>query len=285
MKSKKQALQEVIDKINIIFSDLWYHSMSVWGWDGYKLTIIGSNTSNSYEHSLEITFEEISYLSIIPDWSSEDITGSVLSLVDDNEGSSINPRYHFGLEGFFLFKIVSEDVDVPFYISAKNIKYNTNDVSYRRDNKIEFDFSLHYDEIESNKKQYNLALIEFDQLMHIAKGTVYGFFNLSKKYISISIALMDYLMQSRLIIKEIDAGNFGPFFIPNKTGLTYELKSTGLLMITDGNTNFFSMRTDYTLFKVEFENFYNKTMQELSLIYPELKNNIEFNKLLTYNAD
>ena len=99
-----------------------------------RLVLIGS-TDFTYGHSLEIKFEEVFHVSVNTEWKT-DTSKPVLYLVDDSEGLGINQRYQIE-QGNTLFKILSEDLETPFYISAKNISFNTDSVLYYKKDNLE----------------------------------------------------------------------------------------------------------------------------------------------------
>jgi len=127
-------LIEIVEQINTILSKENWLDMEVLGMKGGSLTIIGS-TDFTYSHSLEIKFEDVFYMSINMEWKA-DTSKPFLYLVDSSERIDINQKYRIE-QGNTLFKILSEDLETPFYISAKKISFNTDNVLYYRKDNLE----------------------------------------------------------------------------------------------------------------------------------------------------
>lgn len=125
-------LKETVEQINRILSNESWLDMEVLEMKGGSLVIIGS-TDFTYGHSLEIKFAEVFHMSVNTEWKT-DTSKPVLYLVDNGESVEINQKYQIE-QGNILFKILSEDIETPFYISAKNISFNTDSVLYyKKDN-------------------------------------------------------------------------------------------------------------------------------------------------------
>ncbi len=126
--------KEIVQKINAIISKESWLDMEVLEIKGGSLIIIGS-TDFTYGHSLEIIFEDVFHISINSEWKTN-TSKPVLHLVDIKEGLTINQKYQIE-QGNILFKILPEDLEIPFYISARNISFNTDNVLYYKKETLE----------------------------------------------------------------------------------------------------------------------------------------------------
>ena len=145
--------------------------------------------------------------------------------------------------------------------------------------KVIYDYSLRLDQIE-NDKYLELSTITLDEIKRIAKGRMFIFFEPKREYIILDTGIIDYLLQIKGVIEEIDNGNIKPFSVScdwysNSLEYTYDI-NFDVLKIREVNGNLFEIETKYKLFKKSFEKFYKKTMIELSKLYPELSKNKNF---------
>ncbi len=120
-------LKEKVKKVNEIISEESWLDMELLEMKGGNLVIVCS-TDFSYGHSLEIKFENVFHMSINAEWKT-DTSKIVLEIVNKEESILINQNYQIE-QGNVLFRVIAEDLKVPFYISAKNINYNTDSVLY-----------------------------------------------------------------------------------------------------------------------------------------------------------
>jgi len=104
----------------------WF-DMEIIGFDRGKLIIAGS-IDFSYGHIMEVIFEDVFHATVNREWKTNTST-ETLHIVDNLESSEINLLFQIE-QGYTLFKIIFEDLSVPFYISAKNVDFNTDKVFY-----------------------------------------------------------------------------------------------------------------------------------------------------------
>lgn len=120
-------IAEKIQQINSIISkELWF-DMEILIRKGGNLSIVGS-IDFTYGYSLEIIFLDVFHMSINTEWRT-DTSKPVLEVVNGEEAWNVNGKYRIE-QGNTLFKIQSEDLDVPFYVAAKDIEFNTDRVLY-----------------------------------------------------------------------------------------------------------------------------------------------------------
>ena len=154
---------------------------------------------------------------------------------------------------------------------------------------VEFNFSLNYSEVIKDRNQYDLRKINISGLKGIAKGHIFGFFYPPRKYMKLGeVALIDYILDFVAITEEVDLGNFNTFSVSKLDWFTASLgyvfdAETGFLTIREANGGEFTIVTEFAVFKKEVIKFYNSTMSELSLIYPELNDNVAFNRIRVYD--
>lgn len=116
----KEEIQIKVKEIDtIIRKGLWF-DMTVLSYDGWKLFVAGS-TDLSYYHTLEIIFEDVSFIrGHINFWKSD--TTQVVFSMPENE-KELNLRYNIE-EGHQLFVFKNEDFsNNDIVIAAANLEY------------------------------------------------------------------------------------------------------------------------------------------------------------------
>lgn len=120
---------ELKDKLSFISTFIakqpWF-DFEILEMNGGDLTIIGSDDF-SYHHLLEITFHDVFHMSLNREWKSD--TRNAVLLIEDEEATKLNIKFQVE-QGNFVFKFVPEDFDVPFYIVAQDVSFNTDKVYY-----------------------------------------------------------------------------------------------------------------------------------------------------------
>ncbi|WKN43945.1 hypothetical protein [Tunicatimonas pelagia] len=120
-------IKEKVERINTLISRESWLDMEIHGMNGGNLLIAGS-VDFTYGHSLEIIFQDIFHMSVNSEWQ-VDTSKTVLYVVNNGEHVNINISYQIE-QGNTLFKIIAKDMKVPFYVSAKDIEFNTDKVLY-----------------------------------------------------------------------------------------------------------------------------------------------------------
>lgn len=143
-----------------------------------------------------------------------------------------------------------------------------------------FEYNIPINNVVNDKSNFDIAALNYDELKGICNGSIFIFFEPQHQYIILRTGIFDYLKQILGVIKEIDSGNYNPFSVScdwysNSLEFSYQ-KDVDALTIRDVNNNSFNITTKYSLFKKSFKKFYDKTMTELILYYPELVNNPVF---------
>jgi hypothetical protein len=143
--------------------------------------------------------------------------------------------------------------------------------------KIIFDFSLSPTLVQKEREGQEISQLTLDELRRIALGKIFIFFETKREYILLETELIDYLLQIRGVIDHIDSGIHQSFTVSRdcfSNGLTFTyLPQQQLLEISEVNAALFKIKTSYKEFKKEFSKFFNSTMSELVVYYPELHNN------------
>lgn len=117
---KKDELYKKIEKLDSIIRKHSWFDMQVLQYDGWKLYIVGS-TDLSYYHTLEIIFEDISFIKgHINGWKS-DTSKSVFKILENEY--DFNLKYNIE-EGYQLFCFKNEDYpENNILIAAANFEY------------------------------------------------------------------------------------------------------------------------------------------------------------------
>lgn len=126
-------IKERILKINSFISKMKWFDMDIQSIKGGDLMIAGS-IDFTYGHTLEVVFEEVYFMSVHMEWSVNTLL-PVFSIAEGSEAFTINKQYAIE-QGNTLFKISSEDVEEPFYVAAKDIRYNMDSVLYYKKEKL-----------------------------------------------------------------------------------------------------------------------------------------------------
>jgi hypothetical protein len=123
---------EKIKEINdFLKKEMWF-DFELLDYSKNCLTVVGS-TDFSYFHNIEISFKDVFYISCNVEWRS-DTSENIIEIEQGDEARKINVANKIE-QGYTLFKFIPEDNDSFFYISAKEVEYNTDCVFYyKKDN-------------------------------------------------------------------------------------------------------------------------------------------------------
>lgn len=148
--------------------------------------------------------------------------------------------------------------------------------------KVIFDYSIQLNIVKIENQTHDISELSLSGLKNLGKGKMFIFFEPQREYILLETGIIDYLIQLNGVIKEIDSGNFSPFSVSsdwysNSLDYFYDEKLE-TLRINEVNGGEFIISTKYNKFKESFIKFYKKTIGELLLLYPELKENKAFIK-------
>jgi hypothetical protein len=152
--------------------------------------------------------------------------------------------------------------------------------------KVIFDYCLKLSVSQKERSSLDVSNLDNDELKGIANGKIFVFFEPKREYMVLETGIIDYLLQFKIVINEIDSGNYSPFsvscdYYSNSLKYLYDNK-TGKLKIIEVNGADFKITTNYEKFKSSFLKFYKNTMEELLLYYPELRDNKFFCSYLKY---
>lgn len=143
--------------------------------------------------------------------------------------------------------------------------------------KIIFEYCLKLNVSQEERKRFDLPRLDNNELKAIANGKMFVFFEPQREYMVLETGIIDYLLQFKSVIDEIDSGNYNTFSVScdyYSNSLEYSFDSkTGKLKIVEVNGGDFEITTKYEKFKSSFLKFYKNTIKELFLYYPELQDN------------
>lgn len=121
-----EALVEKVNTIDAKIREYDWFDMTVFRYDGHRLTIVGS-IDLSYYHRLEIIFEDVFFLKChFHGWSSD--TSEPVFIIPDN-GYELNVEYEIE-QGYQLFTFKAEDMKNDVIIAAKDVHYSDDIVYY-----------------------------------------------------------------------------------------------------------------------------------------------------------
>ncbi|HBS11072.1 MAG TPA: hypothetical protein DEO36_00805 [Flavobacteriaceae bacterium] len=149
--------------------------------------------------------------------------------------------------------------------------------------KILFDFTLNVQNVAFERKNLDISNLDLDNLKGIANGKMYIFFEPQRKYIKLETGIIDYLLQLKNVIEEIQTGNYTPFSVScdwYSNSLKYDFENnSGILIIKETNENLFEIKTKFKIFQKSFIKFYEKVLLDLEIYYPELLHNDVYSNL------
>lgn len=117
---EEKDLVSTLDEINKFLKQHLWCDFEVISYDGYKLEI-GEKTG-FYNYDIKIVFEDVYFLSCLAEWRTDTSVDQIFSLTTADEAYKYNRGYGI-IQGYNLFKILAEDIDLPLFISAKAISY------------------------------------------------------------------------------------------------------------------------------------------------------------------
>lgn len=143
---------------------------------------------------------------------------------------------------------------------------------YKLENKIVEDITIKYCDIYDLKKKI--------------RGSIYIYFDYSniktRKKIILETGILDYILQFDSLFSYLDKGNNEAFtvsydFYSNSLDYFYN-NDINELIISESNNGLFRISCNYTDFKQGYKKFRKKTLNELTILFPQLKQNITFKK-------
>jgi len=147
--------------------------------------------------------------------------------------------------------------------------------------RITFEISIDPSSIERDRANNDIRRLEAHRLWKICRGKLSISFEPQNQRISIETELIDYLLQVKEVIKEIENGvseivavSRGDHF-SNNINFRYELKSD-TLEIYEVNAGEFDIKCSFAGFQREFTEFFGRAMIQILVYYPELQENRDF---------
>ncbi len=129
----------------------------------------------------------------------------------------------------------------------------------------------------------NVATLDVRGLRRLARGKIFIVFNGLRDFIVIESEILDYLIQLKDVVGQIDAGNYETFavsgdYFSNNLRFSYSPQSRKL-EIYEANGGNFKIVTAYKEFRASLLEFYKQALSDLRMLYPELAENDEFNRI------
>ncbi len=148
--------------------------------------------------------------------------------------------------------------------------------------KITFDLLIRPETTVRDHQRLDIKSLDERGLRRLGTGKLFIVFEPQRDYIVIESELLDYLLQLRGVIQQIDAGNHETFavsgdYFSNHLRFTYRPQDKGL-EIYEANGGDFKINISYKDFRLAFTKFYPEAISDFTLLYPELKKNEAFQK-------
>jgi hypothetical protein len=118
-----KEVENVVRDINqYLCSEMWM-DFEVTQYTNYELTITGSIDPSSSIHNIEITFQDVSFVSLSFDWKTN-TSIPAFELVKGLEEKELNSKFRVE-QGNYIFKFLAEDYPPEFgcLIAAKKISF------------------------------------------------------------------------------------------------------------------------------------------------------------------
>lgn len=144
---------------------------------------------------------------------------------------------------------------------------------------IFFDYKLEYNTI------FEDIAIKYYDIYDLKKnfiGIIYIYIDNTEKKITLETGILDYINQFDSMFSYIDEGNNETFtvscdFYSNSLDYFYN-EHTNELIISESNSGLFKISCNYNDFKQGYKKFRKKTLNKLTILVPQLKENIAFKK-------
>ncbi|EAY25940.1 hypothetical protein [Microscilla marina] len=148
---------------------------------------------------------------------------------------------------------------------------------------IIFNFFIAPGILDKDKKNLSISGLDILGLKSMAYGKMSIFFKDQGEKIVLEPGIIDYLIEFKNVIKEIDSGNNETFsvssdYYSNSLEYLHDPKNDKFI-IYEVNDGAFEITTEYKAFRKAFLKFYQKALEKLVLQYPELRDNKAFIEL------
>ena len=148
---------------------------------------------------------------------------------------------------------------------------------------ISFAFLINPNIVENDLKQVDIRSLDEKGLRQIGNGKIFIEFPEKRESIVIESEVLDYILQLKDVILDVDSGNFKTFtisrdFYSNNLQFTYDSENKKI-EIYEGNNGEFRIITNYSDFRLNFLSFFKRALLDLELIYPDISLNQHFRDL------
>lgn len=134
MEEINMLITKKIEAVNSTISKEPFFDIEVLKMTGVDLVVAGSKDF-SYSHSLEIIFKDVFHMCINSKWSI-DTEIPFVRILEGDEAYQYNEKYDVE-QGNIIFSLSVEDMETTFYIVAKDIEFNEDNVLYFRKENLE----------------------------------------------------------------------------------------------------------------------------------------------------
>jgi hypothetical protein len=139
--------------------------------------------------------------------------------------------------------------------------------------------------VHADSDKYDLATLDERSVRRFARGRIFITFEDPRQFILIDSEVLDYILQLKGVIAEIDSGNHktftvSPDYYNNNLQFTYS-KADELIEIYEVNGGDFKIVVPFVDFRAAILQFYRQSLDELLLLYPAVSNSHFFCKLLS----
>lgn len=143
--------------------------------------------------------------------------------------------------------------------------------------RVQFDYALRATVIQSDRAQLNVRELDKRGLQRIAKGKIFLTIDKPREFVVIDSEVLDYLVQLKGVVDQIDAGNHNTFtvsgdYFSNNLKFAFE-KASETLEIQEANGGDFTIKIPYKDFRTSLLAFYKQTLADFLILYPELNKN------------
>lgn len=151
-------------------------------------------------------------------------------------------------------------------------------------NRIEFDMSVRPSIVIKDRQRMDVKHLDINGLRCLANGKIFITIEKKREFIVIESEVLDYLMQLKTVVDEIDSGNHkivtvsGDYY-SNNLRFTYDPRIKSL-EIYEVNGARFKIEVPYKEFRSALLHFYKLALTDIGMLYPELKENEEYRKLI-----
>lgn len=149
---------------------------------------------------------------------------------------------------------------------------------------IRFDLSVLPTIVQTDRDRFSLKTLEERDLRRIAKGRICVTVDQPRTVITIDSEVLDYVVQLKGVIDEIDAGNHETFtvsgdYYSNNIRFSYDPVSSRI-EVYDVNGGEFRIVLPYREFRTSLLSFYKRALSDLERLYPELKANTTYRSMV-----